>query len=311
MYKDWVGNDTKMNYIVPSNGHGHGRLHAKPKAPPAARKPIVANVSVSTNAVAATAATAAAAPTVPSSNSTTAILTYLNALGDRFDERTKTALQLRVVDMAANKKKASVVLSGATHLKKLNQVVAFITGSSTEVSYHRQKGKCIKDSRIEITMDSNVMWFTDKTCMKKAPNGLAVYDKDVKVVQIFQGVAKNNSSGIVYDSEQAKKISLFWVSPEGKRFQIEAEAIVPLRALGGKPYPMPRLVHQEYQNSHVRNGFGVSLRKANGILLGGRELPTFISFGGVTKSEMKKWGMTALCRPLCDEQGKTDLFRFN
>lgn len=308
MYKDWLGSETKMNYIVASNGHGHGRLHAKPKAPPAP-KSVVSAASAVTNASTASTATA---PLVAAPNDTTAIQAYLNALGNGLDDRTKTILQLRVVDTQTNNKKkktASVVLSGATHLKKLNEVIAFITGASSEVSYHPQKGKCLKDSRLEVTLNPNTMWFTDKTSMKKVPLGQALFDKDIKVVQIFQGIAKNNSSGIVYDSELAKTISLFWVSPEGKRFQIEAEAIVPLR-ICGKPNPMPRLVHQEYENSKVRNGFGVSLRKANGVLLGGRDLPTFWSFGSMTKSEMKKWGMTSLCRPLCDDQGKTDLFGF-
>ena len=229
------------------------------------------------------------------------------------EERTKTALQLSIVEVRGKKiKKASVVLSGATHLKKLNEVVAYLTSYSPEVSYHSQKGKCLKDSRLEVTLDSNTMWFTDKAGMKKAPAGMAVLDKDIKVVQIFQGIAKNNSSGILYDSEQAKAISMFWVSPDGKRFQIQAQAIVPLRALGGKADPMPRLVHLDYENAHARNGFGVNLRQANGLLLGGRELPKFLAFGGVSKAEMKKWGMTAMCRPLCcDEQGKTDLFGFD
>eukprot|EP00977_Amphora_coffeiformis_P024127 scaffold15108_cov180-Amphora_coffeaeformis.AAC.3 len=299
LYKDWLGNHVKMSYIVASNGHGRGRLHVKPRAPPAAPKPAAAGSVAVAHAV---------APTVASSNNTAAIQAYLNALGARLDERTKTVLQLCVVDVQT-KKKASVVLSGATHLKKLSEVVAYLTGCSSEVSYHSQKGKCLKDSRLEVILDANTMWFTDKTDVKKAPAGLAVHDKDIKVVQIFQGIAKNNSSGIVYDSEQAKTISLFWVSPAGKRFQIQAEAIVPVK-FTGKPVAMPRLVHPDYNNSHVRNGFGVYLRKANNILLSGRELPKFFAFGGVSKAEMKKWGSSAMCRPLCDEQGHTDLLNF-
>ena len=297
MYKDWLGADTKMSYKVPSNGQGLGRSQAQPKARP---KASTAGALLTDTAPAVTAGTAAAS-TTPSN--TGAIEAYLNAAVPRLAERTVTCVQIRVFHEF---KETTVVLSGATHLKKLNEICAYVTGNSDAVSYHPQKGKCLPGSRLELVMGNETMWITDKAGMKKAP-GLAALDKGLKIVQIFQGCATSNSSGIVYDDpEIAKTVSLFWVSPDGQRYQIQVQAIVPNKAVGGKPVAMPRMVHPDCNNARVRNDFGVYVWQSNEILLADRALPTFITFIQTSKAEMRRFGMGAMARPLCNPDGTCD-----
>jgi hypothetical protein len=216
-------------------------------------------------------------------------------------------LQLKIQSVDKPEKSTLVVLSGATDMKKMNQVCAYVTGHSPKFEYHSQRGTCIKGSRIELELDGAKLWLAAKSLGKQAvTQGAAhVEDKQVKIIQVFQGLNTSPTSGIVYDSNQARNVKAFWSAPNGERFEITAQAIVANKCTHSKG-PMPRLVkHLDGYTPQARTGFGKGLYAANRDMQGDRQGPQYkLMFA--TKADVKRTHDNCQAKPIANDDGTID-----
>jgi hypothetical protein len=236
---------------------------------------------------------------------------YLSGIDDRLKLRVKTVLQLKITDMAKPTRSVHVVLSGATCMKKVNQICAFVTGHDSNFAYHSQKGTCLKGSRIELTLDTNtnkVHWVAEKSAQKKAAAAGAgfVTDKTVKIVQVFQGLNLGPRSGLAFDSRESHKVittpgSVVWVSPDEQRYAITVQTIAPYKSCECGNLPMPRIVM--YNTEATKTGFGKGVNPSNTLMCGGRQGPSFCVGLFTTKAAAQQMTKTVTRKPVCDEDG--------
>jgi hypothetical protein len=83
------------------------------------------------------------------------------------------------------------VCSGATSLKKLSQLIAYLTGHADDYQYHIQRGRSLKGSYLELSLDDKScdrLWLGDKALAKKAQTEGVEHtlDKPIKVVHVFR-----------------------------------------------------------------------------------------------------------------------------
>jgi hypothetical protein len=109
------------------------------------------------------------------------------------------------------------VCSGSTSLKMLSQLVAYLTGHADDYRYHINRGKSLKGSYLELSLDeksSDKLWLGDNALGKKAKTEGVGYtlDKPIMQVQVFQGLTVAIDSEMIFDSEESKGVSLVWIS---------------------------------------------------------------------------------------------------
>jgi hypothetical protein len=283
------------------NGQGMGR--SLDATPPPAKK-----AKTSTAAAVPTAAAAQGSPAASQQQAQT----YLDAISDKLNLRTKTVLQLKITDLSNEKKSAHVVLSGATCMKKLNQLCGFVTGNDSNFVFHSQKGTSLKGSKIELMLandagEKTCCWLAEKGATKKATAAGAglIVDKTIKVVQAFQGLTMDENSGIVCDSEQSMAMastpgSLVWVSPDGKRYDISAIAICPQKCVMCSKTPLPRIV--TYTGT-AKTAFGKGVNASNKLMVGGRQTPQFIVMVRTSNAQLNEMTANNARRPICNEGG--------
>lgn len=269
---------------TPKNGHGMGRSDTV--QPPVKKKAKVMLPSDSDNAV----------------------VTYLSQMNDKLPLRVKTYVQVKIAD--ANQKCARVVVSGATDMKKLGQLCAYITGYSSDFHYHTQKGASLKKSRFELRVEDSVLWIGEKALAKQsAAAGVAhVVDKTIKLVQVFQGLMTSATGGMTYDSDQARTVattanSVVWMSNNDTRYNVTVEGIMPMASSTMKKVPMPRIVTDDNQNPQAKTGFGMRIHSTNARIRKDRQAPSFIALWTDTLAEINKWANGITAEPICDGNG--------
>jgi len=299
------------------NGQGMGRPNAggggadaatNTSATPAAKKAKTAVIS-------------------PDSAATAPILAkYISAIDDKLKSRVKTNLQLKISSDAQPTKSVLVVVSGATNIKKLNQICAYLTGNDSTFQYHSQRGKCMKGSRVQLSYKGETMWLADKPSAKKATAAGAAHaeDKNCKIVQLFQGLNKDVDGGIYYDSQQAKDFataagSVAWVSPDGERYNVTAQCIVANKCVNSNEL-LPRVVTIEgreeadgYRDTRdfdmsTKTGFNMNVARTNDYMLGDRERRAdwlVIDRGGPgpSQAQLDRRVAAIASRALSDEDG--------
>jgi hypothetical protein len=294
--KEWLGGADKLK--VPKNGHGLGRSHAP--APKAKKAKLVAVPGA-----------AAMSGSAQVGGSIVGLNGYLSSIDDKLSLRVKTILQLKIVDATKPNKSALVVLSGATDMKKMSQLCAYITGHSDHYQYHSQKGTSMKGSRIELTLGDTKTWLAEKSALKHANTAGATLcvDKNIKIVQVFQGLNTSPDSGIVFDSEEAKTFActpqaVVWVAPNGSRYEIKVQAVAPQKCEPVRASPLPRLVTHTEDASRVKTGFGKGIYASNKLMKGDRQCPQLKVLGHMTQSDLEKLTSGIAARPICNEEGK-------
>lgn len=287
-----------VKYKSPKNGQGLGRSHAPP--PPAKKLKKTHNTVVATT-------------TSTSNNKNDNLVTFLNAIQAKKKLREKTCVQLKVQSVVKPEKNVVVVLSGATDVKKLNQLCAYVTGHSPSFEFHSQRGTCIKGSLIELQLQEAKMWLAAKSLAKQAAKqGVAhVEDKQVKIIQVFQGLNTSPPSGIVYDSDQARSVKAYWVTPDNERYEITVQAVIANKCMGGKPLPMPRLVKDSNEYiPNLRTGFGKNLYTSNRYLQGNRQGPTFYLLDTPSPAELQKMCDNCASRSIANQDGTVDADKY-
>lgn len=290
--KDWNEldyMDQKVTFSTPKNGKGLGRLEST--APVAKKAKTFAHFFGAAS----------------KDNDSSIVVAHLDSLGDKLYLRAKTVVQLEIVD-SSKKKSCQVVCSGSISLKKVGQLVAFLTNHTSEYEYHIQRGKSLKGSYFELSIDGKKLLLGDNAVKKKAQaEGVGyVLDKPIKIVQIFQGLIVAADSGMIFDSETSREISLVWVSDKGDRYSLAAQGILPIKCLWNQILPMPRVVDDDYNNARKRTGFSKSIRIANTMLRGNRQAARESSWFGVSDAEINKFEQANLRRPVCRKDGSVD-----
>jgi len=294
---DWLGGKDKL--FTKKNGHGNGAPQDDDitVVPPAAKK-------------------AKVTPTATGHVLLDFVVSDMPA--ERLQRRVKTAVQLQITDGTdPTHPSVAVVVSGATSVKKLHQLVAYLTGHSPDFQTHSQRGKSVPGARVEVSVNSNgsqTLWLAAKGAAKQAAaqdSGFAV-DQDVKVVQLFQGLTTGRHTGMVWDSPLARTVgtnptAVAWVAPEdANRYWITAQAIIPQKCIG-KGLPLPRVVIPEPDISTIlyeRTAFGRLVAVANEYLRQGRQGPTYVVSASCTEERLAHFLDQDMARPLCDEEGK-------
>ena len=316
---DWAPKSFKgINVKTAKNGQGMGRPD------PSAVSASVAVASASTLSPPPTKkAKKSVAATVspdPSSASSPKIMKLLTALDDsKLKMRAKTTLQINIASEEEPSKSVVTVLSGATHMKKLNQICAYLTANDGSFHYHSQKGKCLKGSKIELTYKGEKMWLCDKPTGKKASSAGAsfVEDKGIKIIQLFQGLNVNNDDGIFFDNEEAKDFALTegavaWVAPNGKRYTVSIHCICATKSVMSGEL-LPRVVSiegsgkkaggwKDYDMS-AKTSFGMNIASTNNYMKGDREGRPMMFLGAPSEDEVEARAAINAARPISDENG--------
>jgi hypothetical protein len=199
-------------------------------------------------------------------------------------------------------------------MKKLGQLVAYLTDESDDYHYHSQKGRSLKGSRFELEIlggtGTSKVWLAEKALHKQATAAGATHlvDKTVKIVQVVQGLITGAYSGMVYDSEDAKKVSLVWVANNDKdhRYQVTVQGILPNKC-GEQWEPLPRLVDDDNDNRSKKTGFKQNIHRTNTIFRGDRQSPPMMTFGGMSRQELQQKHAKRAAKPICSENGIMDL----
>ncbi|KAL3935611.1 MAG: hypothetical protein SGARI_002904, partial [Bacillariaceae sp.] len=173
-----------MKFKCPKNQQGMGRSLAAREPPTLdnprpAKQPKVASLAQST---------------LWGSTGKRSLTSYFSEISDKLSLRVKTVVQLKIVSLEKPNKVEYAVVSGATDMKKLNHLVAYVTGCTADYHYHSQKGKSLPESRFELSVAGyKDCWITTQKESKKAASARAdaVVDKSIKVVQVFQGLHCN------------------------------------------------------------------------------------------------------------------------
>lgn len=113
---------------------------------------------------------------------------------------------------------------------------------------------------MELEFDGAKMWLAANGISKQAAaDGVAlVQDKPARIIQVFQGLNTSPSSGTVYDSDQARNVKVYWVTPDNERYDISVQAIIANKCVGCDMHSMPRLVR--HLKNHNLDGYVPNLR---------------------------------------------------
>jgi hypothetical protein len=311
MDRDWdccgepLGNGIKV--LTNNNRQGRGR---DPNASPRpAKKPRLKLADVSESSSSAAGGGAAGGGGAVSS-----LNGFLNtlAVSGGLKRRVKTYLQLKVAQVGHPSRCCTVVVSGATSMKKIAHLVAFCTGHAADFHYHSQKGANLKDAWLVVqTADgSSRTWLGGAALKRKAAGAGAGFalDKNVKIVQVFQGLNTTRTGGIVWDSELAESIVVHFVVGT-HRYAITVDCIYAQKCVMGKAYPLPRLVvHGGISTTwQTATGFGQRIHSANDTMRGDRQVPPQIYFGHVSQAEINAQSRKFQAQPLIDADGASNM----
>ena len=304
--REWTDSATycegmpSMNFRTAKNGQGRGR--PLPSAAAAAANPVAKKAKT------VQVASVAAVATSTNNKNLLPLTTHFSAIHDKLSQRIKTLVQLAITDLQQPKKVEHVIVSGATDMKKMHHLLAYLTGSSPDFEYHSQKGKSTKGCYFEVTAGPNhkPCWLAEKAAAKKAAavGADCVVDKSVKIVQVFQGLNCSANGGMVYAADDSLNktslLQLVFVSPTKGRFAVQATAVVPTKAIRGKMCPLPRVV--TYRSGANKSGLlGLPMLQTKRVLQGDRQNPSVIVFGGNSWTARNFLNMWAT--PICDAQG--------
>ena len=301
---DWdaCGQDVGgIKYKTKQNGEGLGREHA-PAPPPTKRRKV-----------------AAVAPT-------SGLSLYLHGLhaNGKLKQRVKTYVQCVLTSLQDNTNKTRFVVSGATSMKKIGQLCAFLTGNASSFQYHSQKGTNVKGSKIILRNEDQQLFLAGKAAAKKllqkTKGAEFVEDKTVKIVQVFQGLCIGAQSGMQYDSELARNMNtvgkvVFQVpssssslssssSSSSLEFALTVEGVVPMKCSEGKDLPCPRLVSTGAYDINEKTAYGRSLHRINGIMQGDRQGPGMYVGRGTSQAKINMMGQKHQSKQLCGPDGK-------
>jgi hypothetical protein len=208
-------------------------------------------------------------------------------------------------------------------MKKMGQLCAYLTKNADDFNYHSQKGKSLKDSYFQVNLNDSVLMIGEKKFLKIAeklnkPDRPVGYmeDKGVKIVQCFQGIVQGEKTGVVYDSEDARKIasvdseaSLTWHAPpkagskEGQSYRIWVQGILSNKDAPTQQ-PLPRLVDPDAHNDNTKTtGFGHRIHATNRKLCAGRQGPSMLFFGNPSASHVNACADNGACKPICNIDG--------
>ena len=310
---DWAPKSFKgINVKTAKNGQGMGRADSA-TATAAASSESTASPPPSKKAK------KAAATVSPVASSSPKISKLLTALDDaRLKMRAKTTLQIKITSDDEPTKSVLTVLSGATHIKKLNQICAYLTRNDGTFHYHSQKGKCLKGSKIELSYKGEKMWLCDKPTGKKASAAGAsfVEDKGIKIVQIFQGLTVNTDDGIFFDNSEAKDFALtegavVWVAPNGNKYSVSVHCICATKSVMSGEL-LPRVVSidgcgkirnwAEY-DMDAKTSFGMDIARTNAYMKGDREGRPMMFLGAPSEDEIEVRSAINSARPISADNG--------
>ena len=309
-----------IKYKTKKNGDGLGREHA-PAPPPAKRRKVTATAVVA-----------------PEGSIASDVLGLSKQ--NKVAQRVKTLLQLHLTKAppplpssppSSSFTGMSFVVSGATNMKKIGQLCAFLTGNASTYHHHSQKGKNIKGSKIVLRKDNGaktVLWLAGKAMSKKATQEGAGFleDKTVKVVEVFQGLCTGVDSGVQYDTNEAKSMNsgnnvVFQVPTSSSsssssssslssaslvdEYVLTAEGIFPNKCMREQGVPLPRIVTPNYYpyNGSASVGFGMNLHRANSIMQGKRQGPRLMFVRGESQRSVNQACQQHQSKPLCDQYG--------
>jgi len=293
--RDWKGIDwisEEVTFLNRKNENGMGRSLDTPvqKTPPA-KKLKQATLSVAVG---------------KQDNDSSGVVAHLNALGDKLSLRTNTLVQLKIAD-ASGKKSCRAVCSGSMSLKKVGQLVAFVTGHASDYEVHINRGKSVTGSYFELSLDGkNKLWLGENSLKKKAKaEGIGhVIDKPIKLVQVFQGLIVGANFGMIFETESSKRASLVWISDKGDRYSVTVQGILPSKCVYCASLPMPRVVDDDNTNNRKKTGFGKSIRRTNTILRGDRKASR-ASWPMATPAGKRQYEAEMAAKPVCTEDGRT------
>ena len=146
LVEDWKASDcveTFPNVRVPTNGNGMGRplvTKEKEDTNPAPKKKQMTLDFFRTGS------------TASKSSTSTSLASYFTQIHSKLDLRVKTMVQIRVTNLKEPQKVEHVVLSGASDMKKVHQLLAYLTGCAETFLYHPQKGSSVKGCRFELSL---------------------------------------------------------------------------------------------------------------------------------------------------------------
>jgi len=106
----------------------------------------------------------------------------------------KTEVQLAITDASNKNKSCQVVCSGAMSINKLGQLIAFLTDHTNDYKYHIQRGKSLKGSYLELSLDCE---------NEKRTTRIMTFDTERKATN--------------------KSVSLMWIFDKGDRYTVKAE----------------------------------------------------------------------------------------
>jgi hypothetical protein len=331
MGREWQENAKDMGYSIkplkykfPKNRQGMGRSLKDANPRPAKKaKTVVAAQSApastgmknlasyfsSTNDSTTLPSSTSGAPSL-ASGSQQSLTSYFSNIQDKLNLRVKTLVQLKIVSLADPKKCDYVVVSGSIDLKKLNHLVAYVTGCTSDYHYHSQKGTSLPDSRFELSTEGyKTCWMTGNKEIKKAPAASvdAVLDKSIKIVQVFQGLTCHADGTMEYDSDLAKSIitndqSLVFVA-NNQRFAVSVMAIAPSKChRGTEKAPLPKIVR--FRDNQTKTGFGRNFKQCKWVLQGDRSDPKWMTFGfPMSKKESETRHFLHWANPICQMDG--------
>ena len=309
---EWM--ESGISFATKKNGWGMGRGCAPANPAKKARVDYSAAVSdtTATGTITTAGIDAAVGTTTGAVGATmprTFNLAYLGGIQDKLHLCIKTQLQLKISSLATPTKTTMVVVTGASDMKKINQVCAYVTGHTEAFEYRPNQGKILKGSRIEAsTLGGGVLWLAEKTVCKQAEiAGVShVVDKTLKIVQIFQGLNCYSSSptnlGITFDLELAQIIatapnSVVWVAPTGERYAIEVQVILSNKCCSSLALPRIVTYDDEYK-SQARTGFKLPVHKSNRLMRGNRQVGKYIGMRFMTKFQINQTNANVAAKAL-------------
>eukprot|EP00468_Gymnochlora_sp_CCMP2014_P000133 CAMPEP_0167744450 /NCGR_PEP_ID=MMETSP0110_2-20121227/2599_1 /TAXON_ID=629695 /ORGANISM="Gymnochlora sp., Strain CCMP2014" /LENGTH=549 /DNA_ID=CAMNT_0007628975 /DNA_START=35 /DNA_END=1682 /DNA_ORIENTATION=+ len=240
-----------------------------------------------------------------STNSSSGFLSYVSSLnGLRLKARLDSVVQLRLTHKISEKKEIEkfLIVPASYTLWKLNQTISFCYDETSLFVQKTQQGKTLPGSYFEVkdAKDCKTIFASKKDC--KQIGSSALHDKDYKLAQIIQGCTSTSTSGMKWDSIEAKEIAdnIFFVGSTGIRISVQPMCLISKKT--GKPkHPLPRLVGYNPKDISKKGN-----RQKNKIMCDGRK--SHVGWIMVTNAERKKLNDEARFAPLCRKDGSTKDF---
>ena len=260
--------------------------------------------------------------TVPGKDTTkqTAILKFLTALGEKSSLREKSHVQLQIGTLKTgctstsdpeywheNKspdKWCRIIVPGGMDMKNLGKLMAFLTGRT--LSYGADIRR-LNNSFFEFCPFDNtnaIIGSKDHHFTMTKSNIPRLYDKSIKIIQIFQGLITLFNDGVKFDSSDAKSVwnahnSLVWYAPnEGPdksitRCYICCQGVVANSCIKTKS-PLPRILDGGYF-------YGRSVKQLNQRLHQDSKLPKGVPYW--CSGDGDNDDESSAFQPICDPKG--------